>query len=179
MPSRRSRLRNTAGEVSTLEDICRGYQPGAVIAAGVLAALSSAGCGTTRERHGVSRAQFIASANAVCGFEQTKLAYIEGRARRLRRADSTPAVIRQRAAQSQLATARLEALPEPPGDGRAIGQWLTARTVAATVALDLAEAPPTGDATAVSDVKAQLLTARSRAHALALAYGSQVCSATD
>jgi hypothetical protein len=161
-----------------LEDICRGYQPRAVIVAGALAALSAAGCGTTREKRGLSRAQFVLSANAVCGHEQAKLASIEARTQRLGRADAAPSVIRQRVAQSQLATARLEALPEPPGDARAINRWLTARTVAATIALDLAEAPPRGDARAVSDVKGELATARARARVLAHAYGTQVCSET-
>jgi len=155
------------------------HQPGVVIAAGMLAALSASGCGATREKRGLSRVQFIASADAACRFEQGKLAYIEARAQRLGRALSAPPVIRQQAAQSQLATARLEALPEPPGDAGAIKRWLTARTVAATVAIDLAEAPARGQATAVSDVKDELVTAQARARGLALAYGSRVCGETD
>jgi hypothetical protein len=165
--------------VSAFEYISHGYQPCALIAAGALAALLAAGCGTTREKRGLSRAQFVASADAVCRYEQAKLATIEARAQRLGRADTAPSVIRQRVAQSQLATGRLEGLPEPPGDARAIGRWLTARTVAATVAVDLAEAPSRGEATAVSDVKGQLATALARARALALGYGSQVCSETE
>ena len=157
----------------------RRHQPGAVIAAGMLAALSASGCGATRERKGVSRARFIASADAVCRFEQGKLAFIEARARALGRALAAPPVIRQQVAQSQLATARLEALPEPPGDARAIKRWLTARTVAATVAIDLAEAPAKGEARAVRDVRDELASARARARGLALAYGSPVCGATD
>jgi len=165
--------------VSSLEHMCRRPQPGAVIAAGVLAALSSAGCGATRVKPGLSRAQFVASANAVCGHEQAKLAFIEARARRLGRTASAPAVIRQRVAQSQLATSRLEGLPEPAADARAIKRWLTARTVAATIALDLAEAPTKGEPVARRDVGAALAGARARAHALALAYGSQVCGEAD
>ena len=69
-------------------------------------------------------------------------------------------------------------LPEPPGDGREIERWLTARTVAATVALDLAEAPAKGQARAVRDVRDELTTARSRARGLALAYGARVCGET-
>jgi len=157
----------------------RRHQPGAVIAAGMLAALSASGCGATREKKGVTRARFIASADAACRLEQGRLAFIEARAQRPGRAPAAPPVIRQRVAQSQLTTARLEALPEPPGGGREIKRWLTARTVAATVALDLAEAPAKGRAGAVRDVRDELTTARSRARGLALAYGTRVCGETD
>jgi hypothetical protein len=155
------------------------HQPGAVIAAGILVALSAGGCGATRARRGLSRVQFIASADSVCSFEQSKLAYIRARAQRLGLPASAPAVIRQRVAQSQLATARLEALAEPPGDVHTIKRWLTARTVAATVELDLAEAPAKGSARAVGDVSSELVAAQARARGLAVAYGSQVCGETD
>ena len=88
-------------------------------------------------------------------------------------------MIRQQVAQSRLATATLEAQPEPPGDAGAITRWLTARTVAATVAIDLAEAPAKGETTAVDDVRAELSAAQARARGLALAYGSRVCGETD
>jgi hypothetical protein len=154
-------------------------QPGAAIAAGMLAAVSAAGCGATPEKPGLSRAQFIASANAVCGHEQAKLAFIRARAQRFGRPATAPSVIRQQVAQSQLATARLEALSEPPADTGAIKRWLTARTVAATVALDLAEAPARGAPVARSDVQGALASARGRARDLALAYGSRVCGEID
>jgi len=154
-------------------------QRGAVLAAGMLAALSAAGCGVTREKRGLTRAQFVASADAVCRHEQAKLAYIAARAHRLSRALTAPRVIRQQVAQSRLATATLEAQPEPPGDAGAITRWLTARTVAATVAIDLAEAPAKGETTAVDDVRAELSAAQARARGLALAYGSRVCGETD
>jgi len=165
--------------VPRLHDIQCGHQPAVLIAAGVLAAASATGCGAPRAKRGFSRAQFIASADAVCRFEQAKLASISQRARQLGRALAAPSVIRQQVAQSQLATTRLEALPRPPADVRAIDRWLTARTVAATVALDLAEAPARGDAAAVRDVKGELAGARARARAMALGYGSQVCDETD
>jgi hypothetical protein len=155
------------------------HQPGAVIAAGMLAALSATGCGAAREKRGLTRVGFIASADAVCRFERGKLAYIEARAQRLGRAHNAPSVIRQQVAQSQLVTARLQALPEPPGEAGAIKRWLTARTVAATVAIDLAEAPAKGEAAAVGDVKDELAAAQARARGLALAYGSRVCGESD
>ena len=162
-----------------LHDIQCAHQPAVLIAAGVLAAAAATGCGATRAKRGFSRAQFIASADAVCRLEQAKLAYISQRARRIGRALAAPSVIRQQVAQNQLATARLEALPRPPADVRAIDRWLTARTVAATVALDLAEAPAGGDVSAVRDVKGELARARARARVMALGYGSRVCDATD
>jgi hypothetical protein len=151
----------------------------ALLAAGVLAGVVPTGCGATRTRRGLTRAQFIAAADAVCSHEQAKLRFIAERARVLGREPQAPAVVRQQVAQSQLGTARIEGLAEPPSDTRAIKSWLTARTVAATVALDLAEAPARGDATAVADVRSELARRRARARTLALAYGSQVCGETD
>jgi hypothetical protein len=148
-------------------------------AAVLLAGVCATGCGATRAKRGFSRAQFIASADAVCRFEQAKLASVSQRAQRLGLALAARSVIRQQVAQSQLATARLEALPRPLADVRAIERWLTARTVAATVALDLAEAPARGDAAAVRDVEGELARVRARARAMALGYGSRVCDATD
>jgi hypothetical protein len=151
----------------------------AILAAGVFASVVVAGCGATRTRRGLTRAQFIAAADAVCRHEQVKLRFIAERVRLIRRPVEAPAVIRQEVAQSQLATGRIEGLVEPPGDTRAIKRWLTARTVAATVALDLAEAPARGNVVAVADMRRELAVRRARARTLALAYGSQVCSATD
>ena len=150
-----------------------------VIAAGMLAGVLATGCGATRARRGLSHAQFIASADAVCRYEQAKLLYIADRTRRLGRAVTSPPVIRQQVAQSQLATSRLGALAKPPGDAHEIETWLTARTVAATVAIDLAEAPARGDAIAVGDVRRELARTRARARGLALASGSEVCGETD
>jgi hypothetical protein len=147
----------------------------AIIAVGVLAGGLAASCGATRTKQGLSRAQFIASADAVCRFEQAKLRFIDDRARRLRLALAGPVVVRQQVVQSTLATSRLEALEEPPHDTSRIKRWLTARTVAATVALDLAEAPARGSAVAVADVRHELELTRARARGLAIAYGSRVC----
>jgi hypothetical protein len=150
-----------------------------LLLAGLIVGVCATGCGSTRAKRGFSRAQFIASADSVCRLEQAKLAFISQRARRLGHALAAPSVIRQQVAQSQLATARLEALPRPPADVRTIDRWLTARTVAATVALDLAEAPARGDAVAVRDVNGELAKTRARARDLALRYGSRVCDETD
>jgi hypothetical protein len=152
---------------------------GAIVVVGIAAGVLAAGCGAARTKRGLTRAQFIASADAACRNEQAKLSFIAGRARLRGRAMTAPAVIRQQVAQSQLATGAIEALAEPPGDVRAIKRWLTARTVAATVALDLAEAPARGEAKAVAAVRRELDTTRARARGLAVAYGSPVCGATD
>jgi hypothetical protein len=151
----------------------------ALLPAAMLATLLPAGCGAARARRAPTRAQFIASADAVCRHEQAKLAYISARARRLGLALARPSVIRQQVAQSQLATSRLQSLGVPRGDARAIERWLTARTVAATLAIDVAEAPAKGERTAVSDVLRELAVTRARARGLALAYGSRVCGEAD
>jgi hypothetical protein len=151
----------------------------AIVAAGMLAGCSAAGCGTARPKRGVSRAQFIASADAVCRHEQGQLGVIAAWARSSRRTLSARRVIHGQVAQSRAATSLLEALAEPPGDESAIKRWLTARTVAATVAIDLAEAPTKRDAVAVADVRRELATTRARARSLAASYGSRVCGETD
>jgi hypothetical protein len=149
-------------------------QLAALIGAGALALACAAGCGSARPA--VAPGQFAAKANAICRQEQVTLAYIAARARLLGRPSQSPHAIRQRAAQSQAATARLQALEQPAGEANAIGRWLTARTVAATVALDLAEAPQHGDAVAVSDVRAQAARALGQAGAQAAALGIRTCS---
>jgi hypothetical protein len=149
-----------------------------LLAAAILAASLASACGTTRAKRGVTHAQFVASADAVCRREQAKLAFIANRARSLQETLAAPHVIRQQVAQFELATNRLEALPEPPRDVHAIDRWLTARTVAATVARDLAEAPAKGDSLAVADVRRELALTRARARDLAASYGSKVCGET-
>jgi hypothetical protein len=148
--------------------------------AGALSATALAGgCGSEEGRPARTRAQFAASASRVCRFEQYKLAGIRRRAAELALALSAPHVIRQQARQSQLATSRLEQLPKPAADAHAIERWLTARTVAATVALDLAEAPTRGQATAVRDLAAELVKLRLRARGLALGLGIGACGEID
>jgi hypothetical protein len=176
MRSKRERPQTPAREIHTPAL----GRPAAILAAWTcLALLLLTGCGSSRVQRGLTRAGYVASADAVCRFEQAKLAFITARARRLGRAASSPAIIRQQVAQSQLATSRLEALAQPPGDTRAITQWLTARTVAATVAVDVAEAPARGERRAVAGVQHELIAARARARALAFAYGSRVCGEID
>jgi hypothetical protein len=148
--------------------------------AGTLGAtMLAGGCGSEGARRSKTTAQFMASASRVCRFEQDKLASIRRRAAELALALSAPHVIRQQARQSQLATTRLEELPKPPADAPAIDRWLTARTVAATVALDLAEAPARGEAAAVRDVVAELARVRARARRLALGLGIRACGEID
>jgi hypothetical protein len=143
------------------------------------ALLAMGGCGAERHRSSPTPAQFAAAAESVCRYERAKLAFIAGRARRLGRAPESQQVIRQQAAQSQLATARLQALAAPGGGQSAIAGWLTARTVFATVARDLAEAPAAGDAAAVADVRAELARLRAAARAKALALGIRACGEAD
>jgi hypothetical protein len=147
--------------------------------AGALAGALGAGCGSSRARPAQTRTAFITSANAVCSFEQYKLTRIGLRAAARAQALGAPAVIRQQVAQVQLATERLRRLARPPGDAGAIERWLTARAVAATVALDLSEAPASGQAAAVRDVRAELARVRARARALAAGYGARTCGETD
>jgi hypothetical protein len=150
-----------------------------LLAAGVLAALVAAGCATARGKLAPSKPQFIASADAVCLLEQDKLAFIAQRAGKLAQVPPAPLILRQQVAANQRATAKLESLTKPPADGGRITRWLTARTVAATVALDLAEAPRGHDARAVKDVIGELGRARARERGLAQAYGLRVCNATQ
>jgi hypothetical protein len=149
-------------------------QVATLMAAGALALGCASGCGASRST--VSTGRFVAQAEAVCRHEQAKLAYVAAHARLLGLAAQSPQVIRQQAAQSQLATERLQALAQPGADAREIGQWLAARTVAATVALDLAEAPRRGDTVAVADVRQQAALSVARASAQAAGLGLRACS---
>jgi hypothetical protein len=144
----------------------------------LLAATLASACGAGSGRT-PTRAQFIGAAEAICAREQIKLGQIAQRAHELVRPPTTTQLTRQRVAQSQLATKRLEGLRSPSADDAAIKRWLTARTVAATVALDLAEAPTSGAANATRAVARELLLARARAGFLAQRFGLRVCSEVD
>ena len=132
-------------------------------------------CGTARTRADMTKARFIARADAICRAAEAKLTYIRQLAAKLGRAQSAPPVMRQEVAAARQATARLESLREPPGGSEAIDRWLTARTVAATVASDAAEAPAKEAGAAVKDVFEQLDVARARAGRLAREYGLEAC----
>jgi hypothetical protein len=148
-----------------------------VLLLAIVVVLMLGACGTARTTADMTKAQFIARADAICRAAEAKLAYIRQLAAKLGRAPSAPPVMRQEVAAARLATARLEALPEPPGESEAIDRWLTARTVAATVASDAAEAPPGEDKAAVKDVFAQLEVARAREARLGRQYGLEACGA--
>jgi hypothetical protein len=142
------------------------------------------GCSVTRTEPGLTRAQFIARADAICQLEGEKLAYIEHRAAALAGASiasfrSVAPLIRKAVAVHEAANAKLESLPEPPRDTATIGRWLTARTVAATVASDSAEAPAGQDLSAARDVQRELGRVTARARDLARGYGFKVCGATE
>lgn len=150
----------------------------------VLGLVGATGCGVSHTKAGLSRTQFIARADALCRAEDQKLAYAEHRAGALEGAPSAsfrsvPRLIRIAVALHEAANARLESLPEPPGDTAVIGKWLTARTVATTVESDAAEAPAGKDVVAAKDVQKELTSVIARARHLAQAYGFKVCGATE
>jgi hypothetical protein len=142
------------------------------------------GCGAVHTKAGLTRAQFIAAADAVCQVEEVKLNYIEQRAATLEGASvasfrSVPRLIRKAVAIHEATNAKLESLAEPPGETTAIGKWLTARIVATTTGLDAAEAPAGHDPVATKDLQRQLSRSIARARGLAHAYGFAVCDATE
>jgi hypothetical protein len=151
-------------------------------ALGLLA--GSTGCGMTRTEPGLTKAQFIAHADAICRSEDVKLAYIEQRAASLEGASlasfrTVPHLIRKTVAIHEVTNAKLEALPQPPAETTAIGRWLTARIVATTVALDAAEAPAGKDLIAARDLQQQLTRAIVLVRGLAHSYGFAVCDAGE
>ena len=86
-------------------------------------------------------------------------------------------MLRKEAAASRAATAELEAIGRPRGQSAAVERWLTARTVAATIAVDLAEAPSGKEGKAVAALAAELRRARARVLALSGRLGRDACDA--
>jgi hypothetical protein len=157
---------------------------GLILLASVSLLAGLTGCGRTRTDPGLSKAQFIAAADAVCRVEDVKLNYIEQRAATLEGASaasfrSVPQLIRKAVAIHETTNAELESLTEPPGETAAIGKWLTARIVATTIGLDAAEAPAGHDLVARKDLQRQLSQSIARVRGLAHAYGFAVCDATE
>ena len=140
-----------------------------------LASLAGTGCGGAA--HQLSHAQFSARAEVICAAEGRKLRYIRSRARARGLGPRAPAVLRKEAAASRAATEPLEGLARPGGEEAEIKRWLTARTVAATIAIDLAEAPSGKHAAAVSAVAVELQRARARARSLSGTFGGRACDA--
>jgi hypothetical protein len=150
----------------------------------VLGLVGATGCGATNTREGMTRAQFIAAADALCRVEEVKLNYIHQRAAALEGASvasfrSVPRLIRKAVAIHEVTNAKLESLAQPPGDTAAIGKWLTARIVATTIAFDAAEAPAGHDRVATEDLQRQLTRAIALVQRLAHSYGFAVCDAAE
>jgi hypothetical protein len=141
----------------------------------VLASLVGTSCGKGGPQP--SRAQFSARAAAICANEDRKLDYIRNRARARRLSPQAPSVLRKEAAAGRAATEDLEALERPRGAGSEIRRWLTARAVAATITIDLAEAPSAEHTSAVAAVAAELGRARERVRALSGTFGGGACDA--
>ena len=147
---------------------------------GVVALLALAGCGGTGARTAPTRAQFAAQADAVCRFEAEKLS----RAAAFEHApvaafSSVPRLIRQAVAIRELADSRLEALRVPAGQAAAIGRWLTARTVAATLQRDAAEAPAGQFPKATRDLDEALASARALERRLGEGHGFTICTRNE
>ena len=146
---------------------------------GVVALLALAGCGGTGTRPAPTRTQFAAQADAVCRFEAEKLSRAAAFERAPVAAFSTvPRLIRQAVAIRELADARLEALRVPAGEAGAIGRWLTARTVAATLQRDAAEAPAGQYPKATRDLNQALSRARELERRLSQGHGFTICGKT-
>jgi hypothetical protein len=137
----------------------------------LIAGLALVGCAAERSSRSATLTGFVARARPICASEAEKLRYIRSRARLV----GAHGVLRREAAAGQAATASLERLPRPVRATSQIERWFTARTVAATVAIDLAEAPAHGAERAASDVALELRRARGRADALALSLGARSC----
>jgi hypothetical protein len=144
---------------------------------GIVALLALAGCGGGGAAP--TRAQFASRADAVCTFEAEKLS----RAAAIERApvsafSTVPRLIRQAVAIRELADARLEALRPPAGQERAIERWLTARTVAATLQRDAAEAPAGQYPKATRDLDEALARAGALEQRLSEGHGFAICAKT-
>jgi hypothetical protein len=157
---------------------------GLILLASVSLLAGSTGCGHTRTDSGLTKAKFIAAADAACRVEEAKLKYIEQRAATLEGASaasfrSVPHLIRKAVAIHEDTNIKLESLAEPAGETSTIAKWLTARIVATTIGLDAAEAPAGHDLVAAKDLQRQLSRSIARVRGLARAYGFNVCDATE
>jgi hypothetical protein len=144
------------------------------------AALLAAGCGAARTQPGLTKAQFIAGADAICRAEQVHLYKVAtARGGSLGSLRAGPGLIKHAVAIHETANARLEALPEPPRETGPIERWLTARTVATTVESDAAQALAGKDPAEAGSVQRERDRTSALARSLALAYGARVCAETE
>jgi hypothetical protein len=157
--------------------VSRRRWPGGAVAPAIAlgVAVTLAACSSANTRPGLTRAQFIARADAICAAEDVKLSRVAAYEHAtLAELASDPRLIRHAVAIHEAASAKLEALAEPPADVAPIARWLAARTVATTVEFDAEQAlvKRLPDAARV-----QAERARRSALALGLArgYGLRVC----
>jgi hypothetical protein len=147
-----------------------------VLTAPCLALLTLAGCGGAGPKPAPTKAQFTARADAICRAEAENLRRAAAFEHAPVAAFSTvPRLIREAVVLREAATGKLESLRKPAGDAKAIEQWITARTVQATLQRDAAEAPVGEYLKATRDVQAALARANALARRLSERYGFTIC----
>lgn len=141
----------------------------------VLAAFALAGCSTANTKPGVTKAQFLARADALCQAEIDRLRGVAAFERvPLASLADDPRLIRHAVAIHEATDAKLEALPEPPGEAAGIAKVLTARTIATTVETDTAQALAK-HLPAAQSVQQERMRRSAIAKSLAAGYGLSVC----
>ncbi len=141
-----------------------------------LAAFAVAGCATVHTSAGLTRAQFIARADAICQAEQRKIqrvAAAEGTS-----VASTPRMIRHAVAIHEGVSSELQSLVQPAGEQAPIASWLNARAVATTIEGDTAQALAKQLPTAPG-VQRERERASENVSRLARAYGLGACAVLE
>jgi len=168
------------------------------LAAGAIVTLAVAGCGSTsspqtikvttaatrpaRTAAGaptrVTRAQFIAAADAICAAGRVQLAPLKSRLDALgsgqtlaEAAKTAPPLIGQAIAIEQASLAKLRALPEPAGDTATIGEWLEAVEEAIGGASNYSRALGEQDLNGAQSARETLAAASTREHGQSERYG--------
>jgi hypothetical protein len=137
-------------------------------------------------RQAVTRAQFIAQADALCQTAQNELAPLKARIESLSSSSETATALRQAAAllrQSILITRatqkKLEALARPPADTATIEKMLTGMGEETTYKKDAADAVTKHEPEQFAAVKKLDVKAKSFDEGLAQGYGLKVCGRSE
>jgi hypothetical protein len=139
---------------------------GATGLAAVLVVLVASGCGSTKAG-GITKAQYIARANAVCRAYEAKRVALSASANTLRIAVSEVNLAQQ---QSDV---QLQAIPKPASDP-VPSEWLHWRQLATADTRKVLDTQPGSAANKAAGSAEQ--TDREKARALAKAYGLTVCA---
>lgn len=144
-------------------------------------ALLAAGCGSSDTATNVSKAAYIAKADAICTDFKKKVQPLSdqlrgARPRNAKEFENAAKVFQQVVDEARAELAAIQRLTPPPGDEAAIKGWLDAGKQSQVLGQSFVTTLESGDKQKISAITSRGNSASARARSLAARYGMKVCS---